>query len=159
MSLHPPSPPITTTTSGTTYAGYVGLLTGVRLRGFSISVDERWTPNGTIWDNVFEALFAGGQPVGFFLRDLLGSDIDFETALNRAATQHLISVMYIIMGGQTAGEGAVVTRNRDKAADVWRLDAPSRWFLVETNYDHWKPVPPVSDLPAGCGAGHFFGSR
>jgi N-acylethanolamine-hydrolysing acid amidase len=34
----------------------------------------------------------------------------------------------------------VITRDRTRAADVWYLDDNnSRWFLVETNYDHWLP--------------------
>jgi hypothetical protein len=35
----------------------------------------------------------------------------------------------------------VITRNRLNATDVWILDTPSRWFEVETNYDHWEPPP------------------
>jgi len=34
----------------------------------------------------------------------------------------------------------VITRNRENAADVWMLSvSEGRWFLVETNWDHWKP--------------------
>ncbi len=36
---------------GTTYAGYVGLLTGMKPGAFSLSIDERDTRNGTVWDN------------------------------------------------------------------------------------------------------------
>jgi N-acylethanolamine-hydrolysing acid amidase len=45
------------------------------------------------------------------------------------------------MGGVNPREGAVISRNRLDSADVWRLDPPERYFLVETNYDHWEPVP------------------
>ena len=35
------------------------------------------------------------------------------------------------------------------AVDVWRLDPPHGenppWWLVETNYDHWKAVPKADD--------------
>lgn len=79
-----------------------------------------------------------------------------------------MSVEYIIVGGAKPGEGAIVTRNRTVVADLWELDAPSRWFLVETNYDHWLP-PPSSDNrrdpanrhmnatgSAGIGSGSMF---
>merc|ERR1712137_1200407 len=50
------------------------------------------------------------------------------------------------------GEGAIVTRDRKGAADVWHLyEKPSKdtkginlqadWFRLQTNYDHWQPVP------------------
>ena len=51
----------------------------------------------------------------------------------------------MILGGVAPGEGAIVTRERNVAVDTWRVDADSgRWFLVETNYDHWVP-PPADD--------------
>jgi len=64
----------------------------------------------------------------------------FEDAVQLASTQRLIAPVYFILSGVNPGEGAVVTRNRTVADDVWRLDADAgRWFLVETNDDHWKP--------------------
>ena len=50
---------------------------------------------------------------------------------------------YYIVGGAGKGEGAVVTRDRIGAADVWRLP-PQGWFILQTNYDHWE-TPPASD--------------
>merc|ERR1712228_853798 len=42
--------------------------------------------------------------------------------------------------GTKSGQGAVVTCDRDKVADVWRLDADAgRWYVLETNYDHYLP--------------------
>lgn len=34
-------------------------------------------------------------------------------------------------------KGAVVTRDRAQSADIWRMN-DTTYFLVETNYDHWK---------------------
>lgn len=40
----------------------------------------------------------------------------------------------------------VITRNRGGPADIWPLDPLNgAWFRVETNYDHWKPVPKADD--------------
>jgi hypothetical protein len=64
---------------GVTYAGYVGLLTGMKPGAFAVSVDERDT-NGTIIDNALEALLLGGRSIGMTLRNLLGSDVDFEVS-------------------------------------------------------------------------------
>lgn len=49
-------------------------------------------------------------------------------------------------------KGAVITRNRENAADVWKLDAaqPETWYLAETNYDHWKPPLFIDDRITPC---------
>lgn len=131
--------------TGTTYIGYIGLLTGMRPGAFSLSIDERTSANGTILTNIVEMLFHNGRSIGFFLREVLQNETDYSAALQKLQTTPLVSVSYLIIGGVRAGEGAVVTRDRATAADTWLLDAPSRWFLVETNYDHWKPVPAHDD--------------
>eukprot|EP00730_Choanoeca_flexa_P007475 TRINITY_DN12339_c1_g4_i7.p1 TRINITY_DN12339_c1_g4~~TRINITY_DN12339_c1_g4_i7.p1 ORF type:complete len:112 (+),score=9.79 TRINITY_DN12339_c1_g4_i7:92-427(+) len=41
-----------------------------------------------------------------------------------------MSVEYIILGGVTADQGAVITRERDAAVDVWRLQVGSLIVLV-----------------------------
>ena len=131
---------------GTTYIGYVGLLTGVRTGGFSIQLNQRGTKNGSIFDNALEAPFHGGAVASFLIRDTLLSDAPFASALETFETHHLIAPCYLIVGG-AGGEAAVVTRERQSAADTLRLDDPKNpygFFLVETNYDHWVS-PPASD--------------
>ena len=33
----------------------------------------------------------------------------------------------------------MITRSLEKAVDVWDMDVNNgSWYLVETNYDHWK---------------------
>jgi hypothetical protein len=52
------------------------------------------------------------------------------------------------VGGLNRGEGVVLTRDQFRVVDEWRLNASSpgieKWYLLETNYDHWVP-PPVHD--------------
>ena len=130
---------------GTTYAGYVGLLTGQKPHGYTISLDER--DRGMAWMNALEALANGGNGIAaFHIRDALDNeDFDFEKALNFLAYKPLIAPCYIIIGGTKPGEGVVITRDRIAALDLWRIDAnKGRWYLVETNYDHWE-APPDSD--------------
>ena len=39
-----------------------------------------------------------------------------------------------------------MARDRNTVADAWYIkDTPSRWFALETNYDHWLPVPTADD--------------
>ena len=124
--------------TGTTFAGMVGLLTGQKPHAYTISVDERDT--GSWWMNAFEALLAGTHGITILLvRDTISNkEMNFESAVNSLATKRLIAPSYIIVGGTKSGEGAVITRDRASAKDLWRLDPDNgRWYLVETNYDHW----------------------
>lgn len=131
--------------TATTYAGYVGVLTGQKPHVFTVSVDER--DQGAWWENLLEAVLDhNANFISFLVRDTLEEATDFESALKSLAYSPLIAPVYFIMGGVGPREGAVVTRDRVSALDVWRLDAENeRWFLVETNYDHWTTPPPDDD--------------
>jgi acid ceramidase len=42
--------------------------------------------------------------------------------------------------------GAIITRDREGAADVWKLGTNgSEWFMAQTNYDHWAPPLIIDD--------------
>jgi len=125
--------------TGTHFAGYVGILSGMRPRGWSVTVDERDRDGeGTVIDNIL-ALFSGGHSLGFTLRSMLENNKTFSDALATATSVHLLAPVYLIMAGTKHDEAAVITRDRKQPDDVWRLSLPQRWNLVETNYDHWKP--------------------
>ena len=129
--------------TGTTYAGYVGLLTGQKPYKFSISLNERDT--GERWMNAATALLAkNASLVSFRIRDTLENEQSFQDAYNVLMDVTFIAPSYIIIAGVKSGQGAVITRDRLVARDSWKLDPPNQWFLVETNYDHWLP-PPSSD--------------
>lgn len=130
----------------TTFAGYVGCLTGVRPSAFSLTIDERDVPGQSILDNIL-AVFHGGHSLGFLLRDTLATSTDFSSALSVLSQDYLLAPCYIIMAGVNAGEGAVITRDRNQTRDLWMIDTTTtdRWWLVETNYDHWEPPPPNDD--------------
>jgi len=124
---------------GTSYVGYFGLLTGMRSGAFSISANERDT--GYLFENLLEALLVKGTYAACFLiRDTLEQETTFDAAVKRLAETPVAAPIYIIVGGVNPGEGAVITRDRSKAADIWKIDTASgRWFEVETNWDHWSP--------------------
>ena len=130
--------------TGTTFAGMVGLLTAQKPHQFTVTLNER--DQGDWWMNALEALVAGTHGIAaLHIRDAIASkQMDFESALLFLADKPLIAPCYIIIGGTKAREGVVITRDRIAALDLWRLDGErGRWYLVETNYDHW--VPPPSD--------------
>lgn len=121
-----------------TFAGYVGAMTGMKPGVFSVSLDER--DQGSLWENLFEGIFRGAVPVGMFIRQTLDTATSYEEAFGAFQRQHFFAPAYLIMAGAKMNEGAIITRDRESPADVWVLGA-DRWFLVETNYDHWGPVP------------------
>ena len=131
--------------TGTTFAGIVGLYTGQKPNAYTVTVDQR--NQGYWWMNAIEALLAGTHGItSINIRDAIANkEMSFETVVEFLSTTRLIAPSYIIVGGTKAGEGVVITRDRTAAKDLWRLDPNSgRWYLVETNYDHWQP-PPKSD--------------
>ena len=131
--------------AGTTFVGMVGLMTGQRPHAYTITLDER--DQGDWWMNALEALTAGTHGVAaFHIRDTLAdTSLSFEDAIEKLGYEPLVAPCYLIVGGVGPEEGVVITRNRIAALDIWRLNSfEGRWFLVETNYDHWV-APPTSD--------------
>eukprot|EP00163_Fabomonas_tropica_P004671 TRINITY_DN1410_c0_g1_i4.p1 TRINITY_DN1410_c0_g1~~TRINITY_DN1410_c0_g1_i4.p1 ORF type:complete len:179 (+),score=47.84 TRINITY_DN1410_c0_g1_i4:831-1367(+) len=111
----------------------------------SVSVDERDTKDGKLWENALEALLHhNARPISFELRDILDQGLDYPTALQTIIKTPTIAPVYVIIGGMTYPQGAVVTRQRSKAENVWTMTSTcptpvGNWFLVETNDDHWLP--------------------
>nr|XP_006821136.1 PREDICTED: N-acylethanolamine-hydrolyzing acid amidase-like [Saccoglossus kowalevskii] len=137
----------TTVFTASTFLGFVGVLTGIKPKVFTLSIDER--DQGELWENLIElvnALLMGeASLVTLLSRDAMMKANTFESAVKLMSETQIVAPAYYIIGGVQPGEGAVITRDRLTAKDVWRLDSKNkRWFLVETNYDHWLP-PPSSD--------------
>uniref|UniRef100_A0A8C6RGZ5 N-acylethanolamine-hydrolyzing acid amidase n=2 Tax=Nannospalax galili TaxID=1026970 RepID=A0A8C6RGZ5_NANGA len=130
--------------TGTTFIGYVGLWTGQSPHKFTVSGDER--DKGWWWENAIAALSQGHFLISWLVRKTLSDSEDFEAAVYKLAKTPLIADVYYIVGGTAPQEGVVITRNRGGPADIWPLDPLNgAWFRVETNYDHWKPVPKRDD--------------
>ena len=108
--------------SGVTFASMVGLFTAQRPKALTVSGNERDT--GTVWENVFEAIFnKNAVPVSFLMRQSVSRGLDFNGAVKLLSSTEIIAAIYFIIGGVEAGQGAVITRDRPKAADIWRLNA------------------------------------
>lgn len=131
-----------------TFAGFVGILSGMKPDAFAITIDTRFYPNG-VKELFYEIVAAleerNATLVGFLARDAFMYKDNFEAAVEFLSTNELICDVYYICSGVNPGEGAVITRNRLNASDIWRLNAPETWYLLETNYDHWKPAPWFDD--------------
>ncbi|XP_041354916.1 N-acylethanolamine-hydrolyzing acid amidase-like [Gigantopelta aegis] len=136
-----------TTYSSITFAGYVGVLTGQKPHGYTITVNER--DQGNWWMNILIALMdPNAVPIGFLTRDTLTYFTDFAGAVENLAQTDTIAPVYFVLGGVNKRQGVVITKSRIESDDLWYLGAEknySNWFLVETNYDHWEPAPSSDD--------------
>ena len=82
--------------------------------------------------------------ISFLIRDVFEKENSFQQAVDMFSTGPLIAPCYFIVGGTRPGEGVVITRGRWNAVDLWWLKpGQGRWYLVETNYDHWTSPPPA----------------
>ena len=127
--------------TGVTYAGYVGFFTGVKHKAFSLSANDR--DSGTLLENVLELLLnREGRFVGLVMRGLLERDnVGYKEALWELQTVELIAPCYVILGGVSPGEGAVITRGRLEEISVRFIDtSKDKWYVLETNYDWWNPA-------------------
>lgn len=74
---------------------------------------------------------------------------NFNDAVNLLSKTDLIAPAYFTVGGIEPEQGVVITRNQSQVVDLWKLDSKSmgieKWYLLETNYDHWLPPPPNDD--------------
>jgi len=120
-------------------------LSGFKDKAFSVTIDTRFYPGG-IGELFYEVVAAitekNASLVSFLTRAVMQNENDYNGALRALTNTELIADVYYILAGVSSGQGAVISRNRMNATDVWTLDvAGGRWFEVETNYDHWEQPP------------------
>lgn len=119
----------------TSWAGFLGVFTGMRPGQWSCSLNFRVTKSGTFWDNLKSAV-SGSWPSGFLIRHLLETEPDFEKASERLATTPLVAPCYLSVAGATAGQGTLITRNPTSEEHRWKLS--EQGTIVQTNIDHWS---------------------
>jgi N-acylethanolamine-hydrolysing acid amidase len=135
--------------TGSTIVSFVGLLNAMKPGGdgFSFSMDAR-CQGGKILANLIEALAEGAMTPCQHSRTVMEAATDFADAVALFESGDLIDDGYFIVGGASDGEGAVVSRARNRNVDTWMIDPTDEehgWYRLETNYDHWQPVPSADD--------------
>ena len=89
------------------------------------------------------------SPIASLTRHIMENATSYAEAVQFAKETDLIAPVYFIVAGVNPGEGAIITRNQFKVVDEWKLNSTStgieKWYLLETNYDHWIPPPPDDD--------------
>ena len=136
--------------SGTTFAGHVFILNGVKPGQYSFSLNLRWTniepgaPVRTIlgWavGLVKDSALIGAT------RQLFEEADTYEEAKEFLSTVPLITPVYYILGGVSENQGCIITRSAKESIKLQTLEVSSdkpTWIL-KTNYDHWME-PPAND--------------
>jgi len=142
----------------TTWVGFVGVLTGMRKRAYSVAINYRWTAGG-LWRNAATLLLARSWPLSLVIRDVLETAGDYAAAVKRLTTVRLMAPCYIVVCGIRPTEGVVLTRNRlsaekprflaEQPLQPGRRHRPLRW-IVQANCDaDAAAVNGVSDAVAG----------
>eukprot|EP00938_MAST-03A_sp_MAST-3A-sp1_P000784 g784.t1 len=126
--------------------------TAMKPGAFSLSQDER--DQGSIFTNMHDLFLNPRRSTFSTMREVMETAETFEEALKMLSTVALPAASYFILGGVSPGQGAVITRNRDDAEDVWRLGqrsekgTESTFYVIETNYDNWMDTDPKDNRRA-----------
>uniref|UniRef100_UPI00358FA6E7 acid ceramidase n=1 Tax=Myxine glutinosa TaxID=7769 RepID=UPI00358FA6E7 len=125
----------------TTFVGYLGILTGEHPGLFTLTMNERFNLDGG-YLGILEWLLGHrtGHWMSFLTRAVLENATSYDEAKTILSTTELLAPAYYILGGYKPGQGCVITRARTSCLDVWTLNVTrGRWFVLETNYDRWRP--------------------
>uniref|UniRef100_A0A671Y9I3 Acid ceramidase n=1 Tax=Sparus aurata TaxID=8175 RepID=A0A671Y9I3_SPAAU len=124
----------------TNFAGYVGMLTGIKPHVFTLTMNERFSLDGG-YIGILEWILGkrDGMWMSFLTRSVLENANSYEEAKIRLAQTKLLAPAYFILGGNQTGQGCIITRSRLLSLDILEIDLKlDRWYVLETNYDHWK---------------------
>jgi hypothetical protein len=130
--------------------GVAGTLHGLSHAGggWSVTIDARGK-GGKLLVNMLQSLLVHSMTPTQHMRQVLEEATGYEDAVQRLSASPQIDMNYFIVAGAAPAEGAVITRGREKAVDVWRIDPKqpdgNGWYRLQTNYDHWNPAPVADD--------------
>ncbi|XP_063873355.1 LOW QUALITY PROTEIN: acid ceramidase-like [Scylla paramamosain] len=127
------------------FAGYIGVLTAVKKDNFTFSLNKRFALNGG-FIGLLEWMLLNDHDqrwVSFLTREVMETATTYQEARDGLSSPRLLAPVYFILAGTQPGEACIITRDRDNY-DLKPLGQNGSWFLVQTNYDHWK-TPPFFD--------------
>ncbi|XP_063776884.1 acid ceramidase [Pseudophryne corroboree] len=134
----------------TSFAGYIGILTGLKPGVLTLTMNERFSLDGG-YIGVLEWIIGirHGAWMSFLTRSVLENATSYEEAKNLLSKTEMLAPAYFILGGNKTGEACVITRARKSCVDTWELGTQKgEWYVLETNYDHWKPPLPIDNRRA-----------
>ncbi|XP_059154113.1 acid ceramidase-like [Physella acuta] len=128
------------------FAGYTGVLTAVKPKLFTLSINERASSESGIVGILKWILgYRNETWLGFLTRRVMENATSYGQAKVMLEDTVMLASAYFILGGNQSGEGCVITRASNKNLDTWTMRNASGWYVLETNYDHWKTPLVVDD--------------
>jgi hypothetical protein len=119
-----------------TWAGFIGVLTGMVPHAYSCSVNFR-QQDGILHRNLQALMQNRHWPVSYVLRDTLLTSQNYEDAVSKLLFSPLVAPTYFIVAGTNPLQGVIISRNRDSVAHTEYLH-PDNMLLVQTNIDHYN---------------------
>ncbi|KAG2389347.1 hypothetical protein C9374_013907 [Naegleria lovaniensis] len=142
------------------WAGYLGVLTGCRPNGFSISINFRSTEDGHFGKNIIKTI-TRGWPISFLVRETLQDCETYSHAVAILKNSKLIAPVYITVAGCKKGEGTIITRQRETFSsdnylislqDLHNNTQISKQYylkeanaMIQANADWWKSLKEIKD--------------
>uniref|UniRef100_A0A3Q1I4B5 Acid ceramidase n=1 Tax=Anabas testudineus TaxID=64144 RepID=A0A3Q1I4B5_ANATE len=124
----------------TNFAGYVGMLTGIKPHTFTLTMNERFSLDGG-YIGILEWIMGqrDGMWMSFLTRSVLENANSYEEAKKHLAQTKMLAPAYFILGGNQTQQGCIITRSRELSINILEIDLKlGRWYVLETNYDHWE---------------------
>ena len=139
----------------TMFGGVVGTYTGMKPGAFSVSENQREFNKGEMGlvENLV-MIFTGYNEISWEIRNVLDECDSWTCAHKRLSSDSINALGYIILAGIEKNEGVIISRNRFGAAHQDFLN-DTRWYLVQTNSDHWKLGHPCNTSRCGAARKHI----
>lgn len=116
----------------TMFAGYNGILTGIKKGAYSISINGRSpSQHSSILEFVknIAVVFAGYKQNTKLTRDIFLSCDSYDCAFEKLKESPVSATSYFAIAGLKNNEGAIISRDRFSVANIDQL-SDSNWFLV-----------------------------
>lgn len=123
-----------------TFAGYIGIFSGIKPNKFSITINQRFSINSGIEGIYHWYKYRDLQWNSLLVRDVLEKNDTYKEAIKILQNTNLVAPVYFIIAGININEGILITRERHESYYPKSLDNRTK-YLIQTNYDHWNNPP------------------
>lgn len=118
-----------------TFAGLIGIFTGMKPYHYSITVNQRFALDGG-----FMGIYRWFQTKtpkwnSLLVRDLLENNHTYNDVIYILSNVELVAPIYYIVGGIHKYEGVLITRERNLS--LYPIYLNSTNYIFQTNHDHW----------------------
>jgi acid ceramidase len=118
-----------------TFAGFVGVFTGMKPYKYSITINQRFAINGGFLGIMKWFRTKTPNWNSLIVRDLLEGDYNYDYVVHTLSNAELIAPIYYIVGGLERNDGALITRER--YYNLMPVFLNSSKYVFQTNHDHW----------------------